>query len=1193
MSTLKKQLKNNDISIVECIPSFIESDNGIRIIQCLCFSKIKIILSIIFFNVFFPLLIYWSLHCRKYLLFSPCSLNKTAYFWIENRDGTQSISKKFTTKVKRSHNIEIFETIGFRHRKMIYHYDALKNIFKVLELDIQIVHNEILKQFGAGLTADLYQEYKSIYGMCLIEIEIPSILRLFIKEIFSPINFLQILCLVLWFIDDYKIYAIVVLILSICSAILNLIIIRSHFMNLKSMSKNETEIEVIRVINYQKEKIIMKSIDLVPGDVITLNNGLTLPCDCILLNNHAVVNEININGEAIPKIKTGIPYSENIYSIYDKNHTLFDGTLIAQVKKDENLAGKTLALVIRTGFYSVKGELFRNIIYSTQNRLFFLLMQMFKYILVMFTLAIIGNIIKLAQLNNWDDMKEIMVKFLDLITVAIAPALPTCIFIGIYISIRLLKKKMISCYSPYRLLTAGSIEYLFLDKTGTITEKELNLKSVVMSYHDKFQESISETNEKKLKLESYGNISKAIFSQTLKELFNLLSICHSIVEISKRNEQNKKEFIGDNIDLKMFEFSRGKIYFFKEGVTEEKLIPQALFRIKSQWREVLQDFHLDFNNQSTNKQMAEPLNYSHKVDESEMELFSAHIAEIHINPQEIEIEEAEQEELYTLKIFEFSSEVQRMSIIAYSKQNNNLKSYVKGSPEIIKDLCLPSSIPSDFNQKLLELTKNGFVVLGMAYKLLDFSGSFQYLILERKNCEFNLTFLGFLVYENSLKPDSIDCFRILNSSGVDPKIVTGDNATTALVVAHKLGLVANLNNTTLIDYADSKIIVQQDLFAMEEIPKKIEFATFFVNLEKDASKNFERMFLMKSVSNQSQNYLCMGNNSNLTSARKQIFSGSTNFLKEFFVFSTQILESDIVITGKAFNYMFVKIFEKFPSQQQKILQILLKKTKIFSRMLPIDKANLIKIHQKLGFMVGMVGDGLNDAAALKQADVGLSFSESNINLSSSFSTKRTSLLSFIDLLKEGRKSVSNISHTFRYFALYSLIQFSNVNVLIIFESGLTDSQYLIEDLFIATCLVLASSLTAGSTELSKIRPVFDIFSVMNICFILGSGLIQLGAQIGIVLYVRSQHWFNPEKETSDFYEFCAYCQETGAIFLFSMILLINSILLTGNFRPDRQPFYKNWIFVLLFLSKIENFLIINLNKHCFSSGYICKYSFPL
>ncbi|MHC1723224.1 MAG: calcium-translocating P-type ATPase, PMCA-type [Aminipila sp.] len=46
--------------------------------------------------------------------------------------------------------------------------------------------------------------------------------------------------------------------------------------------------------------------------------------------------------------------------------------------------------------------------------------------------------------------------------------------------------------------------------------------------------------------------------------------------------------------------------------------------------------------------------------------------------------------------------------------------------------------------------------------------------------------------------------------------------------------------------------------------------------------------------------------------------------------------------------------------------------RVIARALPSDKSRLIKVSQEMGLVVGMTGDGVNDAPALKKADVGFS-----------------------------------------------------------------------------------------------------------------------------------------------------------------------------------------------------------------------------
>lgn len=69
--------------------------------------------------------------------------------------------------------------------------------------------------------------------------------------------------------------------------------------------------------------------------------------------------------------------------------------------------------------------------------------------------------------------------------------------------------------------------------------------------------------------------------------------------------------------------------------------------------------------------------------------------------------------------------------------------------------------------------------------------------------------------------------------------------------------------------------------------------------------------------------------------------------------------SDLVLTSAELN----KMTDEDISRQ-------LAKIKVIARALPTDKSRLVRISQNTGKVVGMTGDGVNDAPALKAADVG-------------------------------------------------------------------------------------------------------------------------------------------------------------------------------------------------------------------------------
>ena len=116
--------------------------------------------------------------------------------------------------------------------------------------------------------------------------------------------------------------------------------------------------------------------------------------------------------------------------------------------------------------------------------------------------------------------------------------------------------------------------------------------------------------------------------------------------------------------------------------------------------------------------------------------------------------------------------------------------------------------------------------------------------------------------------------------------------------------------------------------------------------------------------------------------------------------------SDIILTSTEFN-------KKTDDEIKKILPNL----KILSRSLPQDKSRLVKIAQASGLVVGMTGDGVNDAPALKKADVGFAMGSG---------TEVAKEASDIVILDDNLLSISNA-------VLYGRTIFKSIRKFIIFQ----------------------------------------------------------------------------------------------------------------------------------------------------------------
>jgi Mg2+-importing ATPase len=100
-------------------------------------------------------------------------------------------------------------------------------------------------------------------------------------------------------------------------------------------------------------------------------------------------------------------------------------------------------------------------------------------------------------------------------------------------------------------------------------------------------------------------------------------------------------------------------------------------------------------------------------------------------------------------------------------------------------------------------------------------------------------------------------------------------------------------------------------------------------------------------------------------------------------------------------------------------------TTIFAKMSPLQKSRVIRALKSRGHTVGYLGDGINDAAALKDADVGISV-DTAVDVakeSADIILLERSLMVLEEAVIEGRKTFANIN---KYIKMTASSNFGNV-----------------------------------------------------------------------------------------------------------------------------------------------------------------------
>ncbi|ROW15439.1 hypothetical protein VPNG_02325 [Cytospora leucostoma] len=1010
--------------------------------------------------------------------------NEMAILQVDAKPYGRVLSTVFGAPAKKGSSNFVFEfdddpflddlrVLNYRYMRFYYHPQVDK--FRLVQGWKDPLWTDI-RSVREGIDSDEKDHRELVFGSNLIDIEQKSVFRLLVDEVFHPFYVFQIASLVLWSVDEYYYYAVAIFVMSVVSIGTTLVETRATMKRLREISRFECDVRVLRDGFWQH----VPSGDLVPGDIYEVTDPSLgqFPSDSLLLSGDCIVNESMLTGESVPVSK--VPATDETLRELVLNastmtpevarHFLFCGTKIIRARRpqdDRDEEAVALAMVVRTGFDTTKGALIRSMLFPKPSGFKFY-RDSFRYISVMGGVALVGfaatfiNFVRLGL--AWH---LIIVRALDLITIVVPPALPATLTIGINFALNRLKSKNIFCISPQRVNVGGKIDIMCFDKTGTLTEDGLDILGVrvVNRSANRLNDILVDPAVMAKKPGAEGSNDESYAMQ--KAALFTMATCHSLRSVDD-------ELVGDPLDVKMFDFTR---WSYEEG----------------QQTGAGDD---DEENRGLSPSIARP------PPETTPDLHSSNSAG-----------ETIPFELGVLKLFEFVSQLRRMSVIVrtFGQQSGDI--YVKGAPECMRDICRPESFPSDYEEQLAYYTHKGYRVIACATKHIKKLSWVKAQKMTRADAESDLEFVGFIIFENKLKPTTAAVLEELLDSNIGCVMCTGDNILTAISVARE----CNLINKT------AHCFVPRFLEGDSRDP---EAKILWESIDNNIYELDEKTLLPRPAPDEGD----AANPYNLSELRNY----------------------SIAVSGDAFRW----VVDFAPTE---VLHRMLVTGKIYARMSPDEKHELVEKLQSIDYCAGFCGDGANDCGALKAADVGISLSEAEASVAAPFTSRVFDITCVPEVIREGRAALVTSFSCFKYMSLYSAIQFTTVSFLYASASNLGDFQFLFIDLALILPIAVFMSWAGPSPELCRKRPNADLVSRKVLVPLLGQMGICIAVQAAAFAAVRRQPWFIPpvvEKDKSNIKN-----SENTALFLVSCFEYILSGIVLNAGPPFRVGVWRNWPFV--------------------------------
>ena len=379
-----------------------------------------------------------------------------------------------------------------------------------------------------------------------------SILKIFFKELTSPIEIVLLITVIISFIIGETIDALVILFIILVDVIMGTYQENKALKSAEALSKMiKTKAKVLR--NGIETEV--DSEDLVVGDIILVESGTKITSDARIIECYNLqVDESALTGESLAVAKSTETLTGNI-SLGDRKNMLFAGTNV--------MTGRAKAIVVATAINMEIGKI-ASTVAETKEEKSPLTIRMEKFTkqisFLILIIALISGILLYIKGFEWN---AIFLSVVALAVSAMPEGLSLALTMALTIASNRMSKKNVIVKKLNSVESLGSCTVIASDKTGTLTVNEQTARKIILKDGSTYEVTGTGYN-------TNGHIT-ALNNASLDAVKNIIELGALNNEASFEEDRDEWRYFGDSIDI-AFLVLNGKMGL-KSNLIKKQMIP--------------------------------------------------------------------------------------------------------------------------------------------------------------------------------------------------------------------------------------------------------------------------------------------------------------------------------------------------------------------------------------------------------------------------------------------------------------------------------------------------------------------------------------------------------------------------------------------------------------------------------------------